>query len=1199
MARVILVEARPRRLVDGLPETVRLAGGGTRPFRYDGEHWRAGIAAFPRSIAALEFDGQQLGGGAVAQANELAWAPATNAALAGLAAYYWADAPITVRIGDENDALPPIETAGLVLDAPIDGGVLRIGLADVAVDLKKPIVVDHYAGTGGIDGPAEWEGQAKPRAWGRCFNVPGKPIDAGANVWCFGDPTRAWQSIDDVRDMGVSAADELEQLAWQGSAAATLAALREAEAPEGGGVVCPSIACVKWWTTPAGDLHADICGETAGGYVETAPEIAARIAATRSTLAFAAGEVANAAAARSAPFGYRCADDATTAATALSEILGDVGLSWVIVGGEIVFRRWEWTAPVREARSVAVSRRATFKPVATRRLAYKRNQSKMARGDLAAIVLEQDQLTPRGPYDPAATYERNDLVQDKGSTWLFVAAEPASGKAPPTLPATSNAWWEVFAAAGVPVELDPNTIAVSEKRQRLIPLDAELERRWTTLSARAAGLDSGAVASARDAASTARGAWLSRRDSVGPPAWNNVDGDTRLVPPNDRAWFEAPLLTYRLRLIDLEDALSAYGLAQLGELEGLIGAADDGVLTRDEKQALIDLYATIVAEQAPLVARANERGVDPSPLQEAQNGVATMLGQIGPPAWNDTSASSPVDRTAYRTALRAYADAKIRLLAALDDAAYERESGAIEEARRAASDGYLTPAEKARAQVRWAALNSRLAASDQKWQDLAQPPAAAGVRDQAGAAVTALGQLLGAIAPPWTDRTATSPINGSDYVAKWSDAEVAVAGFEASLHGILPPGVQADLDEAIQAAQGAVSDGVFTPAEKGQARISLNRLLAQRDAAELRFQQDGQPAAAADERSTAADRVNALTALLDQLGMDDRSSTDPVPDRADYIAKWTAAITAVEQFRVALDERIAQRVDRLFSDGWLVKSEKWSGVIDWQALNNRLNRLNARYVAVGQPASAQPAQLAAFRAIDASYSNNALGYALGLLTPRWDDGAVDTPIPNPAQLQAKWITAEDALDAFAAAMLANPNADRTLDQPVVSRLDPTTGQATSRRLMTQFASGGAGQIYVPTNGNTNVGGTIQAGVPGSPLWAYTDPSGGASATIQVFSHTVADDAGVIAYEGGYVFGIAQGAQYWVYEDGNFVGGSRYYQATTDPSSLAASTTRRMIGSVFTPLTSQVGAGGGTSGGGGGGSGIRERYYDNQRTSPQQ
>ncbi|WP_242095502.1 hypothetical protein [Sphingomonas sp. CROZ-RG-20F-R02-07] len=398
VAVVILVEATPRSAIDGSPVAVRLAGGGGEfPYHYNDQHYRAGIEGLPKAIASLDFDGEQLGGGGVAQALELRWTPESSAALFDLSNLFWTDAPITVRIGPEGAALPPIASAGLVLETAVETGALRIALADQTTDLKRAILTDRFAGTGGIEGPAALASKIKPRAWGQCFNVIGQVLDAANNIWCFGDPNHQWLSFDQVRDKGAApSASALTLLGWQGTVAATFTALQSAKAIQGGGVVCPSIGCVKWWAQPAGDLHADIRGEVASGYVETAPEIVASLVAVRSTLTFGAGEVAAAAAARPAPCGVFVDSDSATASDLVSGILGDVSLSWMLSGGAIAFRRWEWNASTRVARSYGVTRQKTMKPVTARKLGYRRNWSPMARGDLAGIVLATDVVYDTG-----------------------------------------------------------------------------------------------------------------------------------------------------------------------------------------------------------------------------------------------------------------------------------------------------------------------------------------------------------------------------------------------------------------------------------------------------------------------------------------------------------------------------------------------------------------------------------------------------------------------------------------------------------------------------------------------------------------------------------------------------------------------------------------------------------------------------------
>lgn len=392
-APVILVDASPRRADDGSVQTVRLAGGGALcPYRYGGADYRAGIVQLPDFVAALPFEGGDFGAGGVPQAAEIQWAPSTKADLAAMANYLWIDAAITVRIGDENSAgtLPAVAITGKVLAATVDGGVLKIALCDPAADLKKPLLTARYGGTGNLDGPAEWDGKIKRRVWGRVWNLAGELIDAANNIYCWADPAQRLQGFDAVRDKGAPAAT-LTTVAWQGSQAATLAALRAAAAPQGGGVTCPSIACVKWWTQPAGELTADLRGEIGAGYVERTAEIVQRIVQAGPNTPFAAGTVTAASALRTAPVGWVAKDENTTVAAMIEELLGHSSLLWLLdASGSIVLREWAWGASAAATRSYSVKRTDVLRPVATRKIGYARNETPTARGNLAAIVLASD-----------------------------------------------------------------------------------------------------------------------------------------------------------------------------------------------------------------------------------------------------------------------------------------------------------------------------------------------------------------------------------------------------------------------------------------------------------------------------------------------------------------------------------------------------------------------------------------------------------------------------------------------------------------------------------------------------------------------------------------------------------------------------------------------------------------------------------------
>lgn len=444
-APVILIEAQPRRVADGVAETVRLAGGGALlPYTYGGYNdWRAGAVGLPTLIASLDYTGGDFPAGSVPAAAEIEWAPAKLADLAAMAAYMWFDADITVRIGDEGAALPGIVISGQVLDVVAGrDGKLRISLADPAAKLKKPLLTSRYAGTGGIEGPIEWTGLIKRRLWGRVWNVRGEPIDRANNIYCYADPTKQLQAIDAVRDKGANAA-ALTTLAWQGSVAATFTALQAAAGPAGGGVRCPSIACVKWWTQPAGDLCADIKGEVGAGYVEKTASIAQRLVEAIGGPAFVAGTVAAANAARTAPVGWVADSDTETCASMLDELLGGSSLMWLLdAGQQLVIRAWEWGASVATATSHSVARQKVLRPVAKRRVGYQRNELRMARGDLAAIVLADTITFTDGtplqtvqPAEPGATSGTGITLYDRhGGTYLI------TGNTVTKAPGAASAW---------------------------------------------------------------------------------------------------------------------------------------------------------------------------------------------------------------------------------------------------------------------------------------------------------------------------------------------------------------------------------------------------------------------------------------------------------------------------------------------------------------------------------------------------------------------------------------------------------------------------------------------------------------------------------------------------------------------------------------------------------------------------------------
>ncbi len=404
-AKVLLLFIQPRDPATGNRVDIRLAGGGFEvPYRYDGKAWQAGIVDIPAIISEILFDNTDLGRGAVPQSLNIQWSPGTAAALEAVSTYVWEGAPFNLYWGSEDDTgtLPAQVMGGECQGASIQNSTLQLTLADPAAGLNDPIVVDEFAGTGDLEGPEEWEGRRKRRAWGRCYNLEGEPIDPANNIYCFGDPNRQWQDITEVRDKG-AIASSLTTVAWQGTAAATFTALQGASAPQGGGVIAPSIACVKWWTQPDGILAADVEGETAGGYVETAAGIAEKIVTDRSSVEFVTGIVAAADLERPAPCGYVADDLVTSVSAALDWLMGGSSLMWYVDAAQLKIRlaTWSFGTAAISVNSQRVDRVAAFPPMQSRRLGYRRNHRVHQAGDIAEIVTYGDG-TPIDDLQPAA-----------------------------------------------------------------------------------------------------------------------------------------------------------------------------------------------------------------------------------------------------------------------------------------------------------------------------------------------------------------------------------------------------------------------------------------------------------------------------------------------------------------------------------------------------------------------------------------------------------------------------------------------------------------------------------------------------------------------------------------------------------------------------------------------------------------------------
>ena len=98
----------------------------------------------------------------------------------------------------------------------------------------------------------------------------------------------------------------------------------------------------------------------------------------------------------------------------------------------------------------------------------------------------------------------------------------------------------------------------------------------------------------------------------------------------------------------------------------------------------------------------------------------------------------------------------------------------------------------------------------------------------------------------------------------------------------------------------------------------------------------------------------------------------------------------------------------------------------------------------------------------------------------------------------------------------------------------------------------------------------------------TSADEGATADITIAAHSLIDETGAIAYNGGSITGLAFNTTYYVYaDDADYEGGAVTYIATTTQQDLVGDAGRYYVGAI---VTAALGDPTPTGGGGGGGAG---------------
>ncbi len=396
------IELRPRDPMTAGVATLRFAGGAIDRsyFREEnGQHYKSGVVSAPRFAARVGFGRDGFTGQTVPQASRIQIAPAEPAVFESLASYFWKDAEISIDAGPENAAAFPRLFTGTVVGDSIADGVFSLTIADLSTRLDKPVCDQRFAGNGGIEGGEEAKGRTKRRSWGHVFNVEGRLLDPANSIYEFGDPTFPFTSFSALRDKGRTG--PFSVLAWQGSIAATFAALQASAPAQGGGVVAPSIACAKWWTEPSGPLTADFVGTPGTGGSMAAASLIDAVSARFDGPAVTDRAAANAL--RPAAAGLHVGDENTTGAQVIDRLALGSSLIW-IAAPEGIIRLLPWTFEDGGAEVLQgqfIGRERVYAPHYRRRVGFQANNRRHSESEIAGSILGSTIIFDDGTTVPA------------------------------------------------------------------------------------------------------------------------------------------------------------------------------------------------------------------------------------------------------------------------------------------------------------------------------------------------------------------------------------------------------------------------------------------------------------------------------------------------------------------------------------------------------------------------------------------------------------------------------------------------------------------------------------------------------------------------------------------------------------------------------------------------------------------------------
>lgn len=366
--------------------------------------------------------------------------------------YRWAGAPVRFYAGVIGQAWPWTQVfEGLFERFEGTGNNLRLTARVDTEPFQKNVLASTYAGTGGIEGGADLKNKPKPLLMGRCVNVEPILINAVDSIYQF-HGYGPIQAVNALYERGSSFGASVGDFA-------SYAALQAATIPAGRWGTCLAQGLIRLGAPAYGVITGDVDGDNTGGWRRKTGEIITRIGAIAGVAGGAidaasmtALDTALAGLPNQGRIGLFLTDQENVldlAARLAAPCNAQVGVSFL---GKLFAMRAVIGAPTltldaqgRQLPAVLDSVESDVSPPYT---LMEFGWGRAWRVHSFSEISFYAELVDRGAYSAAETYREGNIVQDQGSSWLYINPTATAGNAPPTLPTTSDAYWRVMAVAG-------------------------------------------------------------------------------------------------------------------------------------------------------------------------------------------------------------------------------------------------------------------------------------------------------------------------------------------------------------------------------------------------------------------------------------------------------------------------------------------------------------------------------------------------------------------------------------------------------------------------------------------------------------------------------------------------------------------------------------------------------------------------------